>query len=173
MARITLFRHAKAELANFEVSDFERSLASRGRLNAERMGRFVLENGMLPELVLVSPANRTRETHALASQHWPDIPVQFVDSIYEASATALMLAIEAAGAHVNHVMLIGHNPGLVVLLNQLVDASEAGTVNMSFFPTSCVADVGFDAPTIADITPESGRLLSLVRVREVEDAKNR
>ena len=64
-------------------------------------------------------------------------------------------------------MVIGHNPGLVVLLHNLVEAAPAG-INMSYFPTACVADIVFDVPHIRDIHPDSGRLLSFVRVRELD-----
>ena len=71
MARITLFRHAKAEKPAMQKSDFDRVLANRGRRNADRMGRFIAKNDLLPDMVIVSPAARTRETHELASAHWP------------------------------------------------------------------------------------------------------
>ena len=167
MARITLLRHAKAEIPDMVTADFDRALAARGRRNADRMGRFVRDNDMLPELIMLSPSARTRETYDLASLHWPDIPIEHVDSIYEASGTTLFSAIEAYAANLGSVMVIGHNPGLVVLLHNLVDEPPAG-VNMSYFPTCCLADVGFDAAKIADIQPLSGRLLSFARVRELD-----
>ena len=42
-----------------------------------------------------------------------------------------------------------------------------GEKNLGYFPTCCVADVGFDALKISDIDPEEGRLLSLVRARDL------
>ena len=76
-------------------------------------------------------------------------------------------AIEAHAGHLGSVMVIGHNPGLVVLLHNLVEEPPAA-VNMSYFPTCCLADVGFDAKQISDIQPESGRLLTFTRVRELD-----
>lgn len=168
MARITLFRHAKAETPSSQQDDYSRVLNARGRRNADRMGRFIAENALVPELVIVSGAARTRETHEIASQHWPDTPVIWSDSIYEASATTIMAAIEAHGGDKGHVMVIGHNPGLTVLLMHMIDATATHT-NLAYFPTSCVADIGFDAETINQIDPESGRLCSLVRVSELSD----
>ena len=166
MARITLFRHAKAEDPDLQTADPERVLASRGRRNAARMGHFIKEKGLLPDLVIVSTATRTRQTFELASADWSDIPVLFLDSIYEAGGTTVLAAIEAHGGDCERVMVIGHNPGLVVLLHNLVESPPSG-VNMSYFPTSCVADIGFDVRYIRDIQPESGRLLSFIRVREL------
>ena len=168
MARITLFRHAKAETPTMQKSDFDRVLANRGRRNADRMGRFIARNHLLPDLVIVSPALRTRETHELASVHWPDIPVIYRDSIYEASATNILTAIESLAGQAERVMVIGHNPGLAVLLGNLVETPPPDA-DIFYFPTSCVADIGFDAPTIGEIAPESGRLMSLVRVRDLSD----
>ena len=168
MARITLFRHAKAESPTMQKSDFDRVLANRGRRNADRMGRFIVKNGLLPDMLIVSPAARTRETFEVASVHWPDIPVVYRDSIYEASATNIMAAIESIAGDAERVMVIGHNPGLAVLLGNLVETPPPGS-DIFYFPTSCVADIGFDAATIADIAPASGRLMSLVRVRDLSD----
>ena len=166
MARITLLRHAKAVDPDLVTADYDRMLAPRGRRNADRMGRFVKDNDLLPQLIILSPSARTRETHKLASAHWPDVPVTHVDSIYEASGTTVFSAIETLAGDLNSVMVIGHNPGLVVLLHNLVDTPPTG-LNMSYFPTCCLADVGFDAKRIGDIEPETGRLLSFVRVREL------
>ena len=168
MARITLFRHAKAETPSSQQDDYSRVLSARGRRNADRMGRFIAENALVPELVIVSGAARTRETHQIAAQHWQDTPVIWSASIYEASATTIMAAMEAHGGDKGHVMVIGHNPGLTVLLMHMIDATATHT-NLAYFPTSCLADIGFDAETINQIDPESGRLCSFVRVAELPD----
>ncbi len=65
-------------------------------------------------------------------------------------------------------MVIGHNPGLTVFLMHMIDATATHT-NLAYFPTSCSADIGFDAETINQIDPESGWLFSFVRVRELPD----
>ena len=90
------------------------------------------------------------------------------DSIYEASATNILAAIESLAADAERVMVIGHNPGLAVLLGNLVETPPPDA-DIFYFPTSCLADIGFDAPTIREIAPGSGRLISLVRVRDLPD----
>ena len=168
MARITLFRHAKAETPAMQKSDFDRVLSNRGRRNADRMGLFIARNNLVPDMVIVSPAARTRETLQLASAHWPDIPVIYRDGIYEASATNILAAIESLAGDAERVMVIGHNPGLAVLLGNLVETPPPDA-DIFYFPTSCLADIGFDAQNIGEIEPESGRLMSLVRVRDLPD----
>ena len=166
MARITLFRHGKAEEPTQQLADFDRGLTSRGIANARKMGEFLRDQHMLPDLVLVSTAKRTRQTHASASTTWHDIPTEFVDGIYEATASALLLLVAERAANVKNVLILGHNPSLVVLLNHMVGFDNADS-NLSYFPTCCVADVGFADPTLGTINPEDGRLLSMMRVRDL------
>ena len=109
----------RAENPDMVTADFDRTLAAADRRSTDRIGRFVEDSDLLPELIILSPS--LRWAHELASVHWPDVPVQHVDSIYEASGTTVFSAIEAHAGHLGSVMVIGHNPGLVVLLHNLVE----------------------------------------------------
>lgn len=166
MARITLFRHGKAETPSLTRADLDRELTTRGIANARRMGQFMLDQRMLPDMVLVSPAQRTSHTFALASENWPEMPVLVRDDIYEANASTLLDLVTNLAGDVQNVMIVGHNPSLVVLLNYMVGSRHTDG-NLSYFPTSCVADIGFEAPTLGAIEPDEGRLLSMIRVKDL------
>jgi len=131
------------------------------------MGEFVRDHIKLPDIILVSTARRTSQTYELAAEAWPDIPVVFSNKIYEASASTLLLLVEEVAANYGSVMIIGHNPGLVVLLNASVGSRHTDS-NLSHFPSCCVADIGFEAPKLGDIDVNEGRLLSIKRVRDLE-----
>ena len=167
MARITLLRHGKSENPQAGVSDFERALINRGQQNAVNIGTLMVHQKMLPDLILVSPAMRTKQTYKIASQNWPDIPMEFVDSLYEATANQLMYVIEERAGQSQNVLVIGHNPSLVVLLNRMVGSTHTDN-NLSYFPTCCLADIGFEADKVCDIDPEDGRLLSMMRARDID-----
>ena len=62
--------------------------------------------------------------------------------------------------------VIGHNPSLVVLLNHMVGDGHAEQ-NLGYFPTCCMADIGFVAPKIRDLVSDGGRLLSIKRARDL------
>ena len=167
MARITLIRHGKAEMPKVRGNDFDRGLVQRGMQNAEAVGQFMQTHKMLPDLVLVSPSLRTRQTYELMSASWAKPPrVTYEDKLYEVSADTLLQLIFEHGHDAENVAIVGHNPSLVVLLTHFVRLVD-GEVNLGYFPTCCVADVGFDAAKISDIDPEEGRLLSLARVRDL------
>ena len=136
MARVTLIRHGKAETSKLGVQDFDRPLISRGQINSSAVGAFLATHRMLPQLVLVSPSARTRETYEFIKPHWPDeIAVEFVDQLYEASASTLLQAIIDYGGDLSDIAVIGHNPSLVVLLNHMVGDGHAEQ-NLGYFPTN-------------------------------------
>ncbi|MDC0649158.1 histidine phosphatase family protein [Alphaproteobacteria bacterium] len=167
MARVTLIRHGKAETSKFGVQDFDRPLISRGQINASAVGAFLATHRMLPQLVLVSPSARTRETYEFIKLHWPNqIEVQFVDQLYESSASSLLQVVIDYGGDFSDIAVIGHNPSLVVLLNHMVSDGHVEQ-NLGYFPTCCVADIGFVAPKIRDLVSDEGRLLSIIRARDL------
>ena len=167
MARITLIRHGKAEISDFGKKDFERSLSLRGQQNSSSVAGFMAKHKMLPQLVLVSPANRTRETYEFMKPHWPDdIAVKFLDKLYEASASTLLELIIKHGGDLENIAVIGHNPSLVALLSHMVGQSHTDK-DLSYFPTCCIADIGFEANKICDLQADAGRLLSIKRVRDL------
>ena len=167
MARITLIRHGKTEIHTIDREDFDRSLTLRGQQNSSTVGLFLRQHKMLPQVVLVSPAARTRETYEHMKVYFPDeIIVKFCDQLYEASANTLFQTIVENCSDVSNVAIIGHNPSLVVLLNHMVGDS-CSEQNLRYFPTCCFADIGFEAPFIGDIIADSGKLLSIKRVREI------
>lgn len=170
MSRIILFRHGKADEPSLRTADFDRGLTDRGRDNVRRIGHYLAEHRMLPDLILVSTAIRTRQTYEMAAANWPDIPAVFMDRIYEANADILLGLITEQAAEAESVMLIGHNPSFVVLLNHMVGPRHSDD-NLSYFPTSCVAEVEFAAPLIGDIEADAGKLLSMIRVRDLEEGQ--
>ncbi|TGS55576.1 histidine phosphatase family protein, partial [Mesorhizobium sp. M1D.F.Ca.ET.183.01.1.1] len=62
MKQLLVLRHAKSSWDDPKLDDFDRPLGPRGLKTAPLMGREMARRGWLPELALVSPALRTRDT---------------------------------------------------------------------------------------------------------------
>jgi phosphohistidine phosphatase len=124
MRTLVILRHAKA--ANPDgVDDPDRPLTSRGHADAAAAGAWIAHRGLLPDLVLCSPARRTRETWhgvALALSTAPE--VRYAEDLYAASATSLLDALGSVGDDTATVLLIGHNPA-VSQLSILLDPDRA------------------------------------------------
>jgi phosphohistidine phosphatase len=148
MDRLILFRHGKAQAESASGEDFDRRLAPRGERESAEMGAHLADLGFAPDLVLVSPAMRTRETWAAIAPHFPKAQARFEDELYHADSGLVRHAAARAGAAVGTVMVVGHNPGLQELAVRLLGEGSAPASLIAQaarrFPTAAVAVFLFD-----------------------------
>lgn len=139
--RLVLLRHAKAERHVDDDSDFSRPLALRGRENAAVMGRLLVERGLVPDLVLVSAALRTKQTWqrvaAALGEH--AARVEYLDELYLPAPDQIVKSVRAHGGDSATVMVVGHEPGLSIVGHRLAGSGESGPL----------AQVGVGLPTAA------------------------
>jgi phosphohistidine phosphatase len=139
---VALLRHAKSDWP-VGVPDQRRPLAARGRRDAPVAGRLLAERVGVPDLVLVSPAQRTRETWDLARTAFAAPPhAEICDPVYDASVDDLLLVLRDVSAHVTTVVVVGHNPGLEELAFALDDGEGDQPAQRRMgekFPTSALA----------------------------------
>jgi phosphohistidine phosphatase len=149
MDRLIIFRHAKAEADAPSGDDFDRPLAARGRREAKAVGEELALLGVKPDLALVSPAARTRETWELACEALPEGEVRFAPGLYNAEAGAIRRLAETEGAGRGTVVVVGHNPGLQELaLRMMIEGSAPATDLLRVqrkFPPAAIAIFTFDA----------------------------
>jgi phosphohistidine phosphatase len=167
MRRLILFRHAKTEARPAGVDDFDRRLVERGRHDAVRMSEVLAGAGLTPDLALVSPAVRSRETWELASPRFPGTRVAYRQGLYDASVEEVAAELVDGTAGADTVMVVGHNPSLQELaVNLLIEAdgSAADIERLSSgFPTAAAAAFVADAPG-------RWRLEALFHARDHRDA---
>ena len=131
MDRLILFRHAKAESEAASGDDFDRPLSGRGRREARAMGAQLATLGLKPDLALVSPALRTRQTWEIAEVSLAGAEVRFERDLYNADSVVILALAEAAGAGRGVVMVVAHNPGLQELTVRLLREGEAPAASAS------------------------------------------
>ncbi|MCQ4202611.1 SixA phosphatase family protein [Streptomyces sp. NPDC058783] len=158
--RIVLFRHAKADWP--QVSDHERPLADRGRMDAAEAGRRLADTGVPFDQALCSTAVRTRETWKLAVQEFPHRPkTVYEERIYEASPGELIAVLNETPDDLSNVLVIGHNPGMEALTEILAGSAEADVrerINRRGFPTSAFAVLTFTG-SWKDVEPGTATLV--------------
>jgi phosphohistidine phosphatase len=148
MHRLILFRHAKTEARPAGRQDIDRVLVERGRSEAALIGRVLAEADLTPDLVLVSPAARTRETWEYAKPAFPHAIVETRDGLYEATPEEVEAELGDTDHSAGTVMVVGHNPSLQELaINLLIDggasASDVEKVSAGF-PTATAAVFAID-----------------------------
>ncbi len=115
MKQLILMRHAKAEAKAPSGDDFDRSLEARGREEALTVARAFQDDGLKPDLALVSSAARTTQTFRQVESVLGDIKVQFLDELYNAEVGVIRRVIEAHEEEAECLLVIGHNPGIQYL----------------------------------------------------------
>ncbi len=110
--RLVLLRHAKAEPAGESTSDEVRPLALAGRRQAGRVGQLLLAAGLVPELALVSPAVRTRQTWELLRGAFGGAEPEVVhdDVVYSGGVSEVVAALRTVDERVRTVLVVGHEP---------------------------------------------------------------
>jgi phosphohistidine phosphatase len=172
MRRLLLLRHAKA-IHPTGRDDFDRELIDRGRRDAARIGAFVAEIGMIPDLIVDSGAARTRATAAIVLAGWArHVETRQEPRLYEATRGAILEVVRALADTAPHVMLVGHNPSVADLANHLIDRGARGEMlrMAGKFPTSGLAILEFVVDRWRDVVPRSGLLARFVTPDDLHPA---
>ena len=163
MKTLYLLRHAKSGWDDHRLGDFERPLNGRGQRAAQRMRRYIGARKLRPDLVLCSPARRTRATwDCIAPAIEPPPVFKALQSLYLASPSRLLAILRRLPADCGAVMLIGHNPGIAE------GAEKLGGKRLPKYPTGALAAIRLDIARWRDLRAGRGRLVSFTTPAELE-----
>jgi phosphohistidine phosphatase len=135
MKTLLVLRHAKSSWNDPALDDHERPLNKRGRRDGPRMGELLRQHGLIPELVISSDAVRARltaEAVAKAARYTGKILLD--KDLYAASPADILSVLRKIPANAEAVMIVGHNPGLEELVEQLTGEQQD-------FPTAALAQI--------------------------------
>jgi phosphohistidine phosphatase len=162
MKTIYLMRHGKSKRGPKYETDYERPLAKRGKRAAARMGEYLAERDLLPDLIVSSSAERARDT-ALRFAEAADCgtEIRFEETLYLTDDQAYLDLIWGLDDTLASVMFVGHNPAT---------ESVIGTLSGSYahMPTGAVACIQFEIETWGEVEEGMGQLAWVERPRELE-----
>lgn len=161
MKTLFVLRHAKSSWDHPHLSDFDRPLNGRGEKAAPAMGEFMREKGLVPEVVIASPAKRARMTAERASAGGEfEAQIIFDDRIYGAGASSLVYVISGIDDRYGSAMIVGHNPGFEMLVRALT--REGGRM-----PTAALAVIDLGIDKWSEVESGAGTLRGLFLPREI------
>ena len=150
MKTLLIQRHAKSSWKDDTLPDHDRPLNKRGKEDAPRMGKLLREQDLVPELILSSDARRTHQTTELIIEESGfDGEVNFLRDLYAAAPEAYIDALVRMGGEAARVMVVGHNPGLEELVEQL-------TGEYMPLPTAALAQVTLPINHWSDLAGDQG-----------------
>ena len=123
MKTLVLVRHAKSSWKDPELADRDRPLNPRGRRDAPEMGRRLAARGETPDRIVTSPALRAATTATVIAEAvgYPEREIVEDERLYGAGSEEILEVIRGVEDRLDRVFLIGHNPGLTDLVNELSD----------------------------------------------------
>lgn len=172
MKTLTLLRHAKSGWDDVVPRDFDRPLNGKGKRAAQAVGRQMRDLGLRFDHVVASPALRVVETiEQVESGYGETLAPVWERRIYLASAVTLLDIVHDVPPGAEHVLLVGHNPGLEDLVLMLVPDSAGNGLRDIVelkFPTASIADMALDAPAWRDLAAGGATLTRFIRPRDLD-----
>jgi len=134
---LVLLRHAKAETPG-DLPDYDRRLTTVGESDADAAGAWLADERLRPDLVLCSPATRTRQTwqgvsialaQALPGTRSPE--VRYEKGLYDGGRTEVFDLLRMVSDEIRTVLVVGHNPtvsevSLLLIPDEQYDGNDVG-----------------------------------------------
>jgi phosphohistidine phosphatase len=164
---LLIVRHGKSDWS-VEATDFDRPLKKRGKKAANCLGKWLNQQQIPPDLIICSPANRAIATARLVCEAMRVVHIVEDVRIYEASLDDLLLVLADIPAEKNRVMLVGHNPGLEMLLSYLVEETIPLPPDGKLLPTASLARLSMPDDW-QNISTGCAQLVEMIRTRELPE----
>lgn len=162
MKTLLILRHAKSSWDEPELADIQRPLNKRGKNDAPRVGEIIKEAGLVPDIILSSPAVRALKTaEAAADTCGYEGEIEIRENFYPGSPGDYIDALNEIPDGYARVMVVGHNPGLEELLSDLTGESE-------LLPTAALAQVELAIQRWIDLDDKVlGKVARIWRIKEL------
>ncbi|MCF7560637.1 histidine phosphatase family protein [Sabulilitoribacter multivorans] len=161
MKNIIIVRHAKSSW-EFNVSDHERPLKSRGVNDANLVSKAFKESNTAIDLVISSDAVRARTTADIFvnTLKISDYMVSLNHDLYDFSGNDLINVIKSVRNSVNNLMLFGHNHAITYFVNSF------GDLYIDNVPTCGLVALQFDIENWSDL--RKGKTIKTIFPRDLK-----
>jgi phosphohistidine phosphatase len=160
---LLILRHAKSSWKEPDLQDHDRPLNSRGKGDAPRMGKLLMDLDLVPDHIISSTAKRAKDTaNAIAETSKYQGRIDLNHSLYASSVDAYLIALRFVSDDFNKVLIVGHNPVLEELVNVL-------TGKLEHMSTCAMARIDPKIRSWRDLCnqTEGGQLMGIWRPREL------
>ncbi|TLG78978.1 histidine phosphatase family protein [Methylocystis sp. B8] len=164
MRRLLLLRHGKAD-RHSAGGDRERPLTRRGMEDSRRMGEYLRDAHVAPDLAVASNARRAKQTLDQVLDAFPNHVTHLIENtIYLATVDHLVEVLRQTPDKVGTLLAVGHNPGFAELAYWLAGSGETDELALmrTKFPTAALAMLDFEIDHWSDVRRGGARLARFV-----------
>jgi len=155
MKKIIFIRHGRAEDPSSGISDFERSLTTKGKVISKMMAQHLREKEDDLGLIITSPAFRALETAFVFAIEFgikPDTIRINSNLYYKAGMKMLVEMLAAVGDEIDTLTLFGHNPAFTEMPDRLCREG------CEFLTKTSIVCISFPIKTWSEIKSDSGKM---------------
>jgi len=162
MKTLLILRHAKSSWSDPSLADHDRPLNKRGKRDAPSMGELMRSEELTPDLIISSSAKRARTTAEIVAEYSGYEGEMWLErDLYAAEAEAYLATLKSLPDEYKTVMVVGHNPGLEELVEELTEDYER-------MPTAALAQVSLPIERWRELDDETeGELVYVWRPKEL------
>lgn len=170
MKELIVVRHAKSDWGDSSLDDHDRPLNRRGESDAPRMARALAKKLAADvakvDAMVTSTALRARTTAEIFAREldFSEAGIERRHDGYLASSQEWIRIISGVDEGCQRVIIFGHNPGLHILVNDLLRNQEAGIDQM---PTCAVVRIAIESETWGALGAGDGRLIDSIIPRDL------
>jgi len=154
MKTITLIRHGKSSW-NFDVSDKNRPLKSRGINDANLVANQFVKQNEIPNKIFSSPANRALSTCKIFTKNFnlSEEEINIVEALYDFGGDSVIGFIQALPNNCDDIMIFGHNHAFTSISNIF------GSIFIDNLPTSGLVKIKFEIDNWKDLKKGTTELI--------------
>ena len=155
MKKLIFVRHSKAEEPSLDISDFERSLTTKGKTLANTMALRLKEKENSAGVIITSPAFRAVETALIFAGIYkiPSEQILMAGNIYyRLNLKTLQEDLSRIKEETDIVTLFGHNPSFTEL------AGELSKEGCNFIQKCGIVGISFKINTWSELARNTGTI---------------
>lgn len=162
MKQLILVRHAKSD-HSFDLEDFDRPLNKRGLRDAPIIAEYLKQNFPKPDIIISSPAKRTKTTTEIISKTLQIATEQIVfeEKLYLCYTSDYFEIINAQDNKYNTIMIVSHNPGTTEFSNILTGSK------IDIVPTCGAINIQLQVENWSRVEPYSGKLVDFIYPKKI------
>lgn len=126
--QIFLLRHANADVP--AATDSERPLSDRGIAQAKKAGLFCRKHQLQPDLILISPLLRARQTAEHFAAQLDSVKMEVAPFLASGMEPETALSELKAYQNFERIFLVGHEPDFSMLGAHLLGIASEGNLHV-------------------------------------------
>ena len=155
MKKLIIVRHSKSSWKDLSLTDFNRPLNGRGKLDGPLMADYLKRKINKIDYLHSSSSLRTFETSKYFINQIQFEKIEYDDSLYHCSSSSILKMIMNYSEDYQSAMIIAHNPGLTNLINSITN------ILLDNLPTTGISEINFDCSKWNDISLQNSNLIDL------------